>query len=268
MTSDKMKWWNFPKEKWLTIVYITIGIVLFALAIPSMYWLMDKTFTLFVSDPCPHFQHGMKHVCDKTLDEFQAYSQSVGTLFTGLAFAGLIVTIWFQRKDAKEQDDQNKRQLFETEIQNLLTLLHQKKQSIAIYRGSRSPNWSRHLITGEAAFIEIINNFLSIKYNKSNKAEAKRCLDYDIGEIKSWVSTYFYCICRIDEYCEETSTDPQKYIDLLKSNLNRNEKKFLEYSRNQKEYQEDNYIKEGFKLAERHGIIATSTSSNQQSSTD
>lgn len=184
----------------------------------------------------------------------------ITTIISLCGFIAIIVTIVVQCKNNRAQlqlsEEQNRRQLFETEIQNLLTLLYQKKQAIAIYRGRAFFNWSRTLINGNAAFIEIINNYLDIKMKRNNTQEALKCVNYDLGEIKSWVTTFIYAVYRVEEYCNETNSDKEKYINLLKSNLNRNEKSFLQFSRFDHAYNEEKFLREGFELAERYGIIS------------
>lgn len=198
----------------------------------------------------------------------------IGTVISYGGFVALILTIIIESRHNREQ-------LFESEMQNLLNSAHQKKQAISIYRGDGDPNWKRTLITGNAAFIEIINNFIYYAENKDKYIgikscqewfggmeilteswkEARRyeeiesCINYDIGEIQSWITVYMYTLTRIEEYRNETGIEIEKYIELLKSNLNRNERFFLSLSMVRKKYESDVVIKKGFELAETYGII-------------
>lgn len=213
----------------------------------------------------------------------------IETLIAYCGFVAIIVTIIIQCKHNREQlqstENQNREQLFEAEIQNLLNLAHQKKQAISIYRGPGNNNWERTLITGNAAFIEIINNFIYSDENKEKYKDIKsceelfpemdlliearkdarkyeeveKCVKYDIGEIKSWITVYMYTLIRIEEYGDKTGREVEKYIELLKSNLNRNERLFLSFSKGSDEYKSDPIINRGLEIAVKYGIIKNLT---------
>lgn len=68
-----------------------------------------------------------------------------------------------------------------------------------------------------------------------------------------------YTLIRIEEYGDKTGREVEKYIELLKSNLNRNERLFLSFSKGSDEYKSDPIINRGLEIAVKYGIIKNLT---------
>lgn len=58
---------------------------------------------------------------------------TLNALFSGLAFSGVLITLYFQRKDLEESQNQNSRQQVESQFYNMLTLQQQVVQGFDLH---------------------------------------------------------------------------------------------------------------------------------------
>ena len=73
---------------------------------------------------------------------------TLNALFSGLAFPGVLITLYYQRKDLEKSQAQNIRQQAESQFYNMLSLQQQVVQGFDLHRKGNSP----HTIQGRDCF--------------------------------------------------------------------------------------------------------------------
>jgi uncharacterized membrane protein len=154
----------------------------------------------------------------------------LNALFTGLAFAGLIVTILLQnrqlneqRQASEEQSRQISQESFENTFFKLLTLHHEIVQRIGV--SGKTPRETFESLNAS------ISNAMEARSRECEAAEevvkqafmeTRLCF----GEISHYLGNLYNILCYVDG---NPIVDRQLYADILRSQLSEPETRFLFY---------------------------------------
>ncbi len=222
-----------------TILYTLLLIALFALI--SGVW---ASYPIW-------FNHVLSLSGNKeTLSQLGTIGDAFGalnTLFSGLAFAGIIVSIVLQsrelkdtRRELKEQKDQFviqnaslKRQVFEN---TFFQLLHLHNEIVGAIRVRIGHFENAREVIGRAAVGALFNQFISREHHHHFPGEEKpknRIDDYDLFHSihHETIGHYFRNIYQILKFVDESSVDNKRfYTNLLRAQLSSDELGLLFYN--------------------------------------
>ena len=100
-------------------------------------------------------------VCQDDQNEFGDSYGMLNSVFSGLAFAGVIVTVWMQKSELKDQREELKLQREEFIVNRMTNIVYKQ---IELFENNHSPftieHNSKHEQSGRRAFAKIIDSWV------------------------------------------------------------------------------------------------------------
>jgi hypothetical protein len=179
---------------------------------------------------------------------------SVNALFSGFAFAGIIVTILLQseelalqrkelgltreelkltRKEFKRQSITLKRQRFESTFFNMLSIHNEQLSSLQATAPNGTVIKHRHVLIH---IVDQFSDYLSrknrLEYTLDHYMEYRRMYSAHIQGYQTEISPYLQSLVALYEAIERYTSKPnvrERYFGILKSYITLSERKFLVY---------------------------------------
>ena len=159
---------------------------------------------------------------------------TLNALFSGLAFSGVLITLYFQRKDLEANQAQNAKQQTESQFYNMLTLQQQVVQGFDLHRKGENA----HTIQGRDCFRDWRNK-LQARYSEMHielqgKPDVVRGLEAYKKVLKAHqgdLGLYFRSLYSVFRFIDDVEVTQKRHLGaVVRSLLSDHELVFIFYN--------------------------------------